>query len=138
MVRMAIIAGTLGTFAVLGSSAANAQANLECGAEGPKDISMSAKFLQRANGRRQFSAEFEAAPRAGFRAGQRMVVFVEGNGVGAVVLRNIAGDIQGDLNLDSNPDGGERPFPANFPDVGQNSRVLIRIAGENVLACRLR
>jgi hypothetical protein len=139
MIRVAIISGALGAFAVVGSSAANAQvADLECGAEGAKDISMSAKYEERRNGRRKFSAEFEAAPRAGFNAGQRMVVFVEGRNVGSVVLRYVAGDIQGDLNLDSNPDGGERPFPANFPDVGQNSRTTIRIAGDPVLGCRLR
>lgn len=36
------------------------------------------------------------------------------------------------------PQAGERPFPANFPEVKAGSRTTVRIAGENVLSCRLR
>ena len=139
MKRSAVIVGTFATFAILASSAAaNAQVELECEAEGAGDISMSADYEERRS-RRKFSTEFEADPRAGFTVGQRMTVLVEGVNVGSVTLRRVTGgDLQGDLNLDNTPDGGERPFPQNFPEVGQNSRILIRIAGETVLGCRLR
>ena len=139
MFRTALTLGAVAAFVAIGSSAANAQVQLQCEALGARDISMAADYVERRNGRRKFSTEFEAAPGAGFNPGQRMVVLVEGRNVGSVPLRRVAGgDVQGDLNFDTNPDGGERPFPQNFPHVGQNSRVLVRIAGENVLGCRLR
>lgn len=127
-------------FTIVGSGVAFADVRLACDAEGAGDISLSAKYEERTRtGRQKFSAEFEAAPRSGFRPGQRMVVFVESVNVGSVVLRRIAGgDVQGDLNFDTVPDGDARPFPNNFPDVKSNSLIAIRIGGDKVLGCRLR
>ena len=140
MVRTALLLGALAVTTVLGSDAALADVRLECDVEGPRDISLSARYEERTRtGRQKFSAEFEAAPRAGYTAGQRMVMIVDGVNVGSVLLKTVVGgDVQGDLNLDTAPQSGERPFPANFPEVKSGSRTTVRIAGENILSCRLR
>jgi hypothetical protein len=113
----------------------------QCDAEGPGDISMRARFERRTSGRRKFNAEFEAAPGGAFTAGQRMVVIVADVKVGSDRLRKIAGgDVIGELQLDDAAGAGddEKPFPADFPAVERNTRVQIRIAGDNVLSCRLQ
>jgi hypothetical protein len=123
------------------ASSSAAEIRLECNAEGPNDISMHARFERRDDGRRKFSTEFEAAPGGSFSAGQRMTVLVAGVNVGSVRLRTVAGgDLQGDLNLDTEagPGDDERPFPPGFPQVVRGTRVLVKIAGQNVLGCRLR
>ena len=73
MARTALLLGALAVSTVLGSGAALADVRLECDVEGPRDISLSAKYEERTRtGRQKFSAEFEAAPRAGYTAGQRI------------------------------------------------------------------
>ena len=102
---------------------------------------MRARFEQRATGRRKFNAEFEAAPGGAFTAGQRMTVFVADVNVGTDRLRKVAGgDVKGELQLDdaARPGDNEKPLPPNFPPVQRNTQVLIKIAGQNVLACRLQ
>ena len=129
--------------AALGSSpvVAATTAQFQCDAAGPGDISMRARFEQRTGGRRKFNAEFEAAPGGAFTAGQRMTVFVADVNVGADRLRKVAGgDVKGELQLDDQAQAGdnEKPFPPNFPPVQRNTPVLIKIAGKNVLSCRLQ
>jgi hypothetical protein len=123
------------------SSNALAETRLECDAEGPNDISMQAKFERRDGGRRKFSTEFEAAPGGAFTAGQRMTVFVADVKAGTARLKEVAGgDLVGDLNLDDNagPGDDEKPFPADVPNVQIDTRVVVKIGGEKVLACRLQ
>jgi len=113
----------------------------QCDAQGPNDISMRARFEQRASGRRKFNAEFEAAPGGAFTAGQRMTVFVADVNVGTDRLRKVVGgDVKGELQLDdaAGPGDNEKPFPPNFPVVARNTLVLIKIARQNVLSCRLQ
>jgi hypothetical protein len=115
---------------------------LQCSADGAGDISMTARYEERARTsrtRKKFSAEFEAAPRGNFRAGQVMTVIVKGVAVGNVPLKMKLGDLVGDLNLDTSADSpGERPFPANFPQVERNTNVAVKINGGIVLGCRLQ
>jgi hypothetical protein len=111
-----------------------------CSAEGPRDISMTARFEQR-GARKKFTIEMEAAPNAGFQSGQRIVFLVAGRTVGGDRLqRVIGGDLVGELNLDTQagPGDDEDPFPRNFPPVGNGTRVLIKSGGQNVLGCALR
>jgi hypothetical protein len=101
---------------------------------------MHARYEERDRGRKKFSTEFEAAPRSGFSAGQRMAVLVGTVAVGTVRLRTVVGgDVVGDLNLDTTAGPGDdaRPFPPNFPPVQVGTRVRVRIGGEIVLGCRL-
>jgi hypothetical protein len=61
--------------------------------------------------------------------------------VGTDRLRKVAGgDIKGELQLDdaAGPGDNEKPFPPSFPTVARNTPVLIKIAGQNVLSCRLQ
>jgi hypothetical protein len=70
-----------------------------------------------------------------------MTVFVADVNVGTDRLRKVAGgDVKGELPLDdaAGPRDNEKPFPPNFPPVQRNTQVLIKIAGQNVLACRLQ
>jgi hypothetical protein len=97
----------------------------QCDAQGSNDISMRARFEQRTSGRRKFNAEFEAAPGAGFTAGQRMTVLVSDVKAGAVSLRRVVGgDIAGELQLDDRRAGRQRKaISSRFPPGGsQHSR----------------
>src|SRR5688572_15267137 len=88
--RWAAAIGLVGVFAALGVSTGFARdLRLECSVEGPRDISMHARYEERERGRKKFSTELEAAPRSGFSAGQRMVVVVGTVTVGAVRLRTV-------------------------------------------------
>jgi hypothetical protein len=129
--------------AALGSSPvfAAGTTRLQCDAAGAGDISMRARFEQRASGRRKFNTEFEAAPGGNFTAGQRMTVLVADVKAGAVKLKKIVGgDIAGELQLDdaAGPGDNEKPFPPDFPTVQRNTPVLIKVGGQNVLSCRLQ
>jgi len=133
---LAASAGTLGSHRAEAADALR----LQCSAEGLGDISMSARYRERASGRRKFSAEFEAAPGGAFSAGQRMAVFVAGVKVGSDRLGIVAGDVQGELELADNVEPGdtEKPFPADFPKVQRDTKVDIAVAGDKVLSCRLQ
>ena len=101
---------------------------------------MTARFETR-QARKKFTVEMEAAPNGSFRAGQRINFVVAGRLVGTDRLDRVAGgDLVGELNLDTQagPGDDEDPFPANFPPVGNGTRVLIKSAGELVLGCALR
>lgn len=114
--------------------------SLECSAEGASDISMRARFERRASGRRKFNTEFEAAPGGIYKAGQLMAVFVADFKAGTVRLVTVAGgDVAGELQLDDAADGvGEKPFPPGFPQIVRGTRVLVKIAAQTALACRLQ
>jgi len=143
--RISLLLGTLclatATFAV-GGSPANASdgLRLECDVDGAGDISMHARYEARRS-RKKFSAEFEAAPGEGFKAGDRMTVAVDSVNVGGVRLKQVVGgDLVGDLNLDTTAGPGDqaKPFPNNFPQVQRGTRVAVAINGNNVLGCRLQ
>ena len=122
----------------LGAPGAALAAELECEAEGPRDISMDADYEDR-GGRQKFSVEFEASRRSEFFPGQRMSVLVKGIEVGAVALRKSRdGDAVGDLELDTEAGRGAEPFPDDFPAVTQGTRVRVLIDGQRILGCRLR
>lgn len=114
--------------------------SLQCSADGAGDISMRARFERRASGRRKFNTEFEAAPGGLYRVGQLMSVFVADFKAGTVRLVRIAGgDVTGELQLDDAADRvGEKPFPAGFPNVPRDTRVVVKIGANTVLGCRLQ
>jgi hypothetical protein len=80
------LAAILAIISLAAPSQAAARADLECDAEGPRDISMDADYEDR-GGRERFSVEFEASRRSDFRPGQRMTVEVKGVDVGKARLR---------------------------------------------------
>lgn len=132
-----ILITTFAAGLIFAASEASAQVvtsgQVSCTAAGVTDISMDARYRVR-SGRRIFDASFEAAPNAGFRAGQRLAVTVARVPVGAITLvRDAAsGDIIGDLEFDSNP-AERNPFPANFPAIRIGTKVTV-----GPLACLLR
>jgi hypothetical protein len=133
---MVAVLGLMLPSAVLAEAAARVE--LECDAEGPRDISMDADYEDRGN-RQRFSVEFEASRRSEFSVRQRMTVLVDGVDVGEVRLqRDREGDVVGDLNLDTNAGRRADPFPKNFPAVDAGTRVRVLIDGDRVLGCRLR
>ena len=135
----------VGALSLLGLASANAAdtRRFECRATGASDISMNAKYEIRGTGtaaRRKFSVEFEAAPDAGFREGQRIIVKVADVRVGAPTLEEIVGgDLVADLNLDTRPQADADPFPSNFPaGVGGGTDVQVLRGDRVVLGCTLR
>lgn len=143
LMRTLRFAGALGVVIAasgFGSGAATAAGlRLECNAEGAGDTSMQARYEER-RARKKFSTEFEAAPAAGFKEGDRMTVVVDTVQVGSVRLKQVVGgDVVGDLNLDTTAGPGDlaKPFPRNFPPVQRGTRVIVKINGANVLGCRL-
>lgn len=140
-IPVALAALCLAGFA--GSAEASDRTRFECRASGASDISMSARYEVRGTGpnaRRKFTTEFEAAPNAGFREGQRLAFRVDGVIVGRLPLDQIAGgDLVADLNFDTQPQADAEPFPGNFPaGVGRRTPVAILKGGDVVLSCVLR
>ncbi len=135
MLKTLVAAGSLAVLSVALTLPAHARdQRLECEAEGAGDISMDARYETRGT-RERFSAEFEAAPRGGFKAGQRMTVLVKKVAVGSVDLTKARdGDIVGDLNLGR--DGN--PIPKDFPKVRKDTKVVVQVDGKTVLGCRLK
>lgn len=135
MLKTLVAAGSLAVLSVALTLPAHARdQRLECEAEGAGDISMDARYETRGT-RERFSAEFEAAPRGGFKAGQRMTVLVKKVAVGYVDLTKARdGDIVGDLNLGR--DGN--PIPKDFPKVRKDTKVVVQVDGKTVLGCRLK
>ena len=135
MLKTLVAAGSLAVMSVALTLPAQARdQRLECEAEGSGDISMDARYETRGS-RERFSAEFEAAPRGAFKAGQRMTVLVKQVEVGSVDLTKARdGDIVGDLNLGR--DGN--PIPKEFPKVRKDTKVVVQVDGKTVLGCRLK
>lgn len=135
MLKTLVAAGSLAVLSVALTLPAHARdQRLECEAEGAGDISMDARYETRGT-RERFSAEFEAAARGGFKAGQRMTVLVKKVAVGSVDLTKARdGDIVGDLNLGR--DGN--PIPKDFPKVRKDTKVVVQVDGKTVLGCRLK
>jgi hypothetical protein len=137
----ALMAGVFTMSAGVGSAAAADDRLIRrCSAEGPRDISMEARYEVR-QARRKFTVEMEAAPNGAFRRGQRIVFLVAGRAVGSDTLgRVVGGDLIGELNLDTQagPGDDEDPFPRNFPTINSGTRVQIATNGNVFLGCRLR
>lgn len=135
MLKTLVAAGSLAVLSAALALPAHARdQRLECDAEGAGDISMDARYETRGT-RERFSAEFEAAPRGAFKAGQRMSVLVKQVEVGSVDLTKARdGDIVGDLNLGR--DGN--PIPKDFPKVRKDTKVVVQVDGKTVLGCRLK
>ncbi len=135
MLKTLVAAGSLAVLSAALTLPAHARdQRLECDAEGSGDISMDARYETRGT-RERFSAEFEAAPRGAFKAGQRMSVLVKQVEVGSVDLTKARdGDIVGDLNLGR--DGN--PIPKDFPKVRKDTKVVVQVDGKTVLGCRLK
>lgn len=136
MLKTIAAAGALAVLSISVALPAHARDDrLECEAEGAGDISMDARYETRDGTRERFSTEFEAAPRGGFKAGQRMTVLVKKVEVGSVDLTKARdGDIVGDLNLGR--DGN--PIPKDFPKVRKDTKVVVQVDGKTVLGCRLK
>ncbi len=136
MLKTLLAAGSLAVLSAALTLPAHARdERLECEAEGAGDISMDARYETRDGTRERFSAEFEAAPRGAFKAGQRMTVLVKQIAVGSVDLTKARdGDIVGDLNLGR--DGN--PIPKDFPKVRKDTKVVVQVEGKTVLGCRLK
>lgn len=116
------------SFALLVSSqvavAGGNRIRLDCGANGAADFSMDARYEQRRN-REKFDASFEAAPNAGFAAGEELDVKVGGVSVGTMTLVALAGgDVTGDIEFDTQADENN-PFPVNFPEVAEGVSVMV-------------
>ena len=107
---------------------------LECGASGPVDTSMDARYENNGD-REKLSISFEAAQGLGFVAGESLDVTVDGTSVGSMPLTlSLEGDIVGDLNFDSGenePGAEDKPFPVITVGAGDE----VRITG--VLGCTL-
>lgn len=110
-----------------------------CRAKGPDQTLLHATFEDRNGGARQkFSAEFEALPSGGFRAGQRIAIVVDTVLVGRLTLTaGVSGELSGQLEFDSKPEAGHTPFPPNFPDVTVGSTVEAQVRNNTVLGCEL-
>ena len=97
---------------------------LSCDAAGARDISIDARYEERRN-RAKFDASFEAAPNAGFTAGEELDVQVGGISVGTMTLVLApGGDVTGDLEFDTQADEGN-PFPGNFPEISGGISVTV-------------
>lgn len=130
--------------AAIGATAVNtAEAKptvFACAAEGDVDISMEARYAVRPDkNRRKFNTEFEAAPRLGYAAGQKMTVLVDGKLAGTKALRLAAnGDFTAELELDSRVEVGHVPFPKGLV-VKKGSKIAVRFKGKGtVLSCTLK
>jgi len=99
---------------------------IDCSASGAGDTSMDGRFEQRRD-RAKFDASFEAAPGGNLQSGDTLVVNVNGTPVGTITLAvALNGDLEGDLEFDTNPDEGN-PFPDGLsPDhVGSGTSVVV-------------
>jgi hypothetical protein len=106
----------------LGSASAAAQTRMRASLQADRtagDISGSAKYQERANGRRRFSIEVE-----GFVPGTQLDVLVDGIVIGTITIDNIG---VGELEFDTNLEAGdtELPFPGNFPSIERGDRVQV-------------
>ncbi len=101
------------------------RARLQCSADGASDVSIAARYEER-RGRVKFDASFEAAPDAGFAAGQQLAVSVGGVNIGSMTLASdlLSGDVVGDLEFDTRADENN-PFPSNFPTVATGMSVTV-------------
>lgn len=138
----AAVAVAVSTFLV--TSAADAKpvrSIVSCAAAGETDISMSSRYVLRTDKRlkRNFKAEFEAAPNLGYRVGQVMTVRVGTALAGRVKLvKALNGDVVGKLELESEVSPGSKPFPKGFPTALKGKTVSIRFGSSTALACVLR
>jgi hypothetical protein len=127
------------THASLGKKA---NAPLECTAIAMGDIVlMRARFETGHGGLRTFSAGFEAIPGRRFTAGQRMTVTAANVEVGALKLKPIVGGhLAGEMELADDILFGTpvKPFPIDFPELGQDTRVVVTAANDKLLECRLQ
>lgn len=141
-----IIAAAVATAAALVLAAPAAEAKparsiVSCAAAGETDISMKAVYVLRTDKRikRKFEAEFEAAPKLGYRIGQVMTVRVGSILAGKVRLtKAVNGDIVGNLELETELSPGSKPFPKDFPTVLKGQSVSIGFGSRIALACTLK
>ena len=104
-----------------------------------RDISMDARYEER-DGRRKFSASFEARKDGVFDSVESLRVVVNGVFVGDMMLLAPTGpDIQGDLNFDTTagPGDADLPFPDDFPLILDSGDPLEDTVMVWVLGCDL-
>jgi hypothetical protein len=132
---------TFGAFASTASFAKNDEIEFRCRARGPGKIKLQARYEERVRPRgtrAKFNAEFEALPNGSFTAGQQISIVVDSVAVGTVQLALApSGELSGELELDSKPQAGHTPLPANFPDVSEGSVVEARSGNATLLGCTL-
>lgn len=145
MMKQFAAAALIATAATVSFGASDAEAKksvsiISCAAEGAEtDISMDARLTTRTDkNRRKFNVEFEAAPRLGYAAGQKMSVTVDGKLAGRKPLKRVLnGDFEAELELDSKVEAGHVPFPKNLV-VKSGSLVEVSFKGKGVvLSCTL-
>lgn len=141
IVALGVAVVTFGTLASTPSFARSDDIEFRCRARGPAKIKLQARYEERVRPRAtrtKFNAEFEALPNGSFTAGQQISIVVDSVVVGAVQLTLApSGELSGELKLDSKPQAGRTPFPANFPDVKDGSVVEARSGSSTLLGCTL-
>lgn len=124
IMRTSIVISVMLLIASQTAIAGGERVRLSCSALGVNDISMDARYEERRN-RTKFDASFEAAPNAGYTAGQELDVKVGGVPVGTMTLvALLSGDVAGDLEFDTQADENN-PFPGNFPAVTRGTSVMV-------------
>jgi hypothetical protein len=110
----------------ISNALAKSGTRLECKALGPGDTSMDARYEEK-DGREKLSISFEAAPGGSFVGGNVVVVTLNGEFLGNMILSQPGGigDVEGDLNYDTtaDPDDDDLPFPSI--DVGGDSVIKV-------------
>ena len=115
---------------------------LECDVDGPNETGLHARYEERVRStivRKKFDVQFEAIAGRGFPAGQRISFLVGSVVVGSAALKVIVGsELAAELSLDSRPDNGDKPFPANWPGIHAGSVVKAKLGTQILLACTVR
>ena len=119
-----IVTSTLLLIMSQNATADEDRVRLQCSALGVNDTSMDARYEERRSNTK-FDASFEAAPAAGFVAGEELDVKVGGVLVGSITLISLpGGDVGGDLGFDTRVDDND-PFPGNFPKIIKGTSVMV-------------
>jgi hypothetical protein len=129
-------------FAFHATPSAAAGTVIECDVDGPNETALHARYEERVRStivRKKFDVQFEAIAGRGFTAGQRITFLVGSVAVGSAVLKVIVGsELAAELSLDSRPDNGDKPFPANWPGIHSGSIVKAKLGTQILLACTVR
>jgi hypothetical protein len=122
-----------------GSITGAATKPLQCTAIGMGDVILiRARYEAALSGHKTLAVFFEAKPGRSFRVGQRMTVTVAGVEVETAKLKTIVG---GDVAIETQFDNAgvfgdhTKPFPPEFPQVAQQTRVAIATGGKTILGC---
>lgn len=111
-----------------------------CKARGAEHTALHGRYEERVRPnrtRQKFNAEFEALPGGSFSAGQQITFLVDSVVVGSAPMVAVAGELNAELELDSNARGNKKPFPGNFPPVSAGTMVEAKVGANILLGCEL-